>query len=176
MAYSSLTSLTAWWHTSNTKSHCQATAVTRRTLQPPKQTARQHSRSVTAAADPFSRKLRKSCHQQLHTSRHCSCQSPRAAGDHVADVFNVNSADTNQLQTALNRAIAAEDYALASQVRDKLQAVVGSDSGTADWRDLGIPEWLADRVERMGFKYATGWLHHDNCWFSLSHIVSKVVR
>lgn len=64
----------------------------------------------------------------------------------------------NQLQTALNRAIAAEDYALASQVRDKLQAVVGSDNGTADWRELGVPEWLADRVERMGFKYATGWL------------------
>lgn len=61
----------------------------------------------------------------------------------------------NQLQTALNRAIAAEDYALASQVRDKLQAVVGSDNGTADWRELGVPEWLADRVERMGFKYAT---------------------
>lgn len=62
----------------------------------------------------------------------------------------------NQLQTALNRAIAAEDYALASQVRDKLQAVVGSDNGTADWRELGVPDWLADRVERMGFKYATG--------------------
>ena len=150
MAYSSLTSLTTWWHKS---AHSQL-AARLQMPKPLKQSLRQHP-PVTAAAQRSSKSLHRSCRQQTHTNRH-SCQ---AAGDHIADVFDVNSADTNQLQTALNRAIAAEDYALASQVRDKLQAVVGGDNGTADWRHLGVPEWLADRVERMGFKYATGRLH-----------------
>lgn len=150
MAYSSLTSLTTWWHKST---HSQLTARLQ-TLKPLKHSSRQHL-PVKAAAYWSSKRLHSRCRQQSRTNRH-SCQ---AAGDHLADVFDVNSADTNQLQTALNRAIAAEDYALASQVRDKLQAVVGSDTGTADWRHLGVPEWLADRVERMGFKYATGRLH-----------------
>ena len=157
MAYSSLTSLTTWWHKST---HSQL-AARLQTSKPLKQSFRQPP-PVTAAAHWSSKRSHRSCHHQTRTSRH-SCQ---AAGDHVADVFDVNSADTNQLQTALNRAIAAEDYALASQVRDKLQSVVGGDIGTADWRHLGVPEWLADRVERMGFKYATGQLHRtaDNTW------------
>ena len=100
--------------------------------------------------------------KQTQHTKHRQAVRPaaQASGDHIADVFDINSADTNQLQTALNRAIAAEDYVTASQVRDQLQSVVGGDTGTADWRDLGVPEWLADRAERMGFKYATGlpWL------------------
>ena len=149
MAYSCLTSLTSWWHTST---HGQL-AARLQTPKPLKQSLRQHSPGTAAAHWP-SKGWQRSCRQHTCPNRH-SCQ---AAGDHIADVFDVNSADTNQLQTALNRAIAAEDYAMASQVRGKLQAVVGSDTGTADWRHLGVPEWLADRVERMGFKYATGCL------------------
>lgn len=160
MAYSSLTNLTTWWHRSN---HKQLTAQ----LQTPKQIVWLHSSPVTALAHRSGKRVHKSCRQQLRTSRHSSCQ---AAGDHIADVFDINSADTNQLQTALNRAIAAEDYALAGQVRDKLQAVVGSNTGTADWRQLGVPEWLADRVERMGFKFATGWLIMTVCKCLVSHI------
>lgn len=156
MAYANLTSLTTWWHKSN---HRQLTAQIQ-TPQLQKQIVRQHSSPVTALAHRFGKRVHRSCRQQLPVNRHSRCQ---AAGDHIADVFDINSADTNQLQTALNRAIAAEDYALASQVRDKLQAVVGSDTGTADWRQLGVPEWLADRVERMGFKYATGWLAMTVC-------------
>ena len=90
--------------------------------------------------------------------KHNICQAAHTPGDHISEVFDINSADTNQLQTALNRAIAAEDYTLAGHVRDQLQHVVGGDTGTADWRQLGVLEWLADRVERMGFKYATGLL------------------
>lgn len=87
--------------------------------------------------------------------KHNICQAAHTPGDHISEVFDINSADTNQLQTALNRAIAAEDYTLAGHVRDQLQHVVGGDTGTADWRQLGVLDWLADRVERMGFKYAT---------------------
>lgn len=163
MAYSNLTSLTTWWHKSN---HRQLTAQLH-TPKLQKHPVRQHSSPVTALAHRSSKRVHRSCRQQLHGNRHSSCQ---AAGDHIADVFDINSADTNQLQTALNRAIAAEDYALASQVRDKLQAVVGSNTGTADWRQLGVPEWLADRVERMGFKFATGLLPMTACQCLVGHV------
>ena len=175
MAYSSLTSLTTWWHKSHVQPHHQLTARLK-TLRPLKTPVTQHCRPVAAAADWSSWQLpagpsHRSWRQQLRTS---SCQATQAADDHTADVFDVNSADTNQLQTALNRAIAAEDYTLAGQVRDKLQAVVGSDTGTADWRQLGVPEWLADRVERMGFKYATGWLYMTafNAWSVVCRVES----
>ncbi len=156
MAYTSLSSLTAWWHSAlaHNPSH-RLSARSRTTVFVPH---KQPSPSAVVLSCKSSRHIcgNRSCanHKQSRTKlRHRVCP---AAGEHLADVFDVNSADTNQLQTALNRAIAAEDYTLASQVRDQLQHVLGSHIGTADWRQLGVPEWLADRAERMGFKYATG--------------------
>ncbi|WIA41652.1 hypothetical protein OEZ86_009006 [Tetradesmus obliquus] len=68
--------------------------------------------------------------------------------------------DNNQLQTALAVAIAAEDYALASRIKERLQQKL-AESGSAvvskpmDWAALGVPEWLADRAERLGFLFPT---------------------
>ena len=65
--------------------------------------------------------------------------------------------DTNRLTTALNTAINAEDYRLAAQIRDRLTELSGHDSEvTADWTKLGIPEWLAERAERIGYRFPTG--------------------
>ncbi len=156
MAYTNLTSLTAWWQSAlaHNPSH-RLSARSRTTVSVPH---KQPSPSAVVLSCKSSRYARGNhrCanHKQTRTKlRHSICP---AAGEHIADVFDINSADTNQLQTALNRAIAAEDYTLASQLRDQLQHVLGTYIGTADWRQLGVPEWLADRVERMGFKYATG--------------------
>ncbi|DBA95016.1 hypothetical protein WJX77_005449 [Trebouxia sp. C0004] len=154
MAYTSLPSLTAWWQSAlaHNLSH-RLSARSHTTVSVP----HKQPSSAVALSYKASRYVRGNhhcaAHKQARTKlRHTVCP---AAGNHIADVFDINSADTNQLQTALNRAIAAEDYTLASQVRDQLQHVLGAHIGTADWRQLGVPEWLADRVERMGFKYAT---------------------
>lgn len=65
--------------------------------------------------------------------------------------------DLNQLQTALNRAIAADDWEAAAKVRDLLRALTGADGQlAADWKALGIQGWLADRAESMGFSFPTG--------------------
>ena len=65
--------------------------------------------------------------------------------------------DTNQLTTALNIALAAEDYGLAARIRDRLTEVTGNDSElSADWIKLGIPEWLAERAEKIGYRFPTG--------------------
>lgn len=68
--------------------------------------------------------------------------------------------DQNQLQTALNTAIASEDYALASRLRDRLKGLLG-DAGSSkglpgDWQSLGILDWLAERAERLGYRFPTG--------------------
>jgi ATP-dependent helicase YprA (DUF1998 family) len=67
--------------------------------------------------------------------------------------------DINRLQTSLSRAVAAEDYATAAKLRDQLNTVSGRDAGKptppSGWQGLGIPEWLSDRVERLGFMLPT---------------------
>jgi superfamily II DNA/RNA helicase len=68
--------------------------------------------------------------------------------------------DLNQLQTALHAAVAAEDWAAAASARDALAAAVGADAGAgrgapADWAALGLPPWLADRAEALGFPLPT---------------------
>lgn len=70
---------------------------------------------------------------------------------------NHSSMDRNQLYTTLNAAIAAEDYALASRIRDALSSSSGLDPTVipADWHHLGIVEWLADRAESLGFRVPT---------------------
>ena len=72
-------------------------------------------------------------------------------------------ADLNQLQTALNRAIASEEWDLAAKIRDLLRLLTSDASGSgggggraADWRGLGVLGWLADRAENLGFTLPTG--------------------
>ena len=74
--------------------------------------------------------------------------------------------DANQLQTALHTAIAAEDYKAAAELRDRLSQLVGRDRLSADWHGLGLPGWLADRVEGLGYKYPTGILLIMVWWLS----------
>ncbi|KAI3429427.1 hypothetical protein D9Q98_005521 [Chlorella vulgaris] len=70
--------------------------------------------------------------------------------------LSVDQADLNQLQTALNTAIAAEDWQAAAKLRDQLRQVVGSEGQTAaDWKALGVLDWLADRAESLGFSFPT---------------------
>ena len=91
--------------------------------------------------------------------------------------------DANWVQTALNKAVEQEDYARASQcvpsahlgspraarcllraalrratrrrLRDRLRKLVGEWAGPTDWYGLGVPKWLADRAERLGFRSPT---------------------
>eukprot|EP00884_Botryococcus_braunii_P004571 jgi/Botrbrau1/14114/Bobra.182_3s0057.1 len=67
--------------------------------------------------------------------------------------------DQNQLQTALNTAIASEDYARASRLRDRIKTLLGEagKSGLpADWQALGVLDWLASRAEGLGYRFPTG--------------------
>ncbi len=72
--------------------------------------------------------------------------------------------DLNQLHTALHAAIAAENYALAAQLRDLLNMALGGDVNEhpADWQRLGVLDWLADRAEDLGYKIPTG-MHGGLC-------------
>ncbi|KXZ43487.1 hypothetical protein GPECTOR_89g507 [Gonium pectorale] len=65
--------------------------------------------------------------------------------------------DTNALQTALAAAISLEDFALAAAFRDRLRSVEGGllAAGRIDWAATGLPDWLADRVRRLGFRFPT---------------------
>lgn len=62
--------------------------------------------------------------------------------------------DLNQVQTALNVAIAGEDYVEAARLRDILTKAMGEQQ-VADWHKLGLPEWLAERAERLGYRQPT---------------------
>lgn len=69
--------------------------------------------------------------------------------------------DLNKLQTALNTAISAEDWALAAKLRDLLRMLTGAEGQggaklAADWKGLGILPWLAERAENLGFSFPTG--------------------
>ncbi|KAK9909664.1 hypothetical protein WJX75_005823 [Coccomyxa subellipsoidea] len=76
-----------------------------------------------------------------------------ARGDSLGDL---EPTDANELTTALNNAIAAEDYALATTLRDRLMQLSGGDAGPpADWQNLDIPTWLADRAEHIGYRFPT---------------------
>lgn len=98
------------------------------------------------------------CHttHSLHGKRAVrSCASNADQSSGADDILR--DQDTNRLTTALNTAINAEDYRLAAQIRDRLTELSGHDSEvTADWTKLGIPGWLAERAERIGYRFPTG--------------------
>jgi hypothetical protein len=72
---------------------------------------------------------------------------------------HIDSIDLNQLQTALNNAIASENYELAAKIRDVLALAIGLDSDdttpSGDWRRVGILEWISDRAEDLGYRLPT---------------------
>lgn len=84
-----------------------------------------------------------------HRTRHVCC-----ATEHSSDP-DLSRLDSNQLQTALNTAIAGEDWKQAANLRDALHTQTG-EASQLDWRQYGLPEWLADRVDRLGYRFPTG--------------------
>ena len=103
---------------------------------------------------PKSQQTRSHSLDKLSSRRTRGTKVQAAGGDVLGDL---EPSDANELTTALNKAIAAEDYKLASTLRDKLRQLSGSDAGPpADWQNLGIPTWLADRAEHIGYRFPTG--------------------
>jgi hypothetical protein len=41
------------------------------------------------------------------------------------------------------------------RLRDRLRTLVGEWAGPTDWFGLGVPQWLAERTERLGFAFPT---------------------
>lgn len=61
---------------------------------------------------------------------------------------------------------------LSCRIKERLHVKL-VESGSAvvsrpmDWRALGVPEWLADRAERLGFLFPTGvqsWMDMREAW------------
>lgn len=99
-------------------------------------------------------------HPPFGCGRHAR-QHPHAAASYDGSIDGPSDADilkmdSNQLQTALNVAIASEDYALAAVLRDALTRLMGENPKPADWQQMGVLDWLAERAERLGFRYPTG--------------------
>lgn len=69
---------------------------------------------------------------------------------------NLSGMDLNQLQTALALAIENEDYGAAAAVRDAINSATGNKAASIDWAALGLPEWLFDRAQRLGYRFPTG--------------------
>ncbi len=59
--------------------------------------------------------------------------------------------DVNWLHTRLYDAMRTEDYQTAADMRDQIAELLGTSDADADWRRLGVPEWLADWLERLGY-------------------------
>lgn len=132
--------------------HSCASASARRTRLP--------ATSCSRTQHAFSR-------QQAHRRSKLTCQQSepgraRLLSCQAASESQPNSSeqDANQLVTQLNSALAQEDYARASQLRDQLKAIQGSSDSLADWREYGCPDWLADRAEKLGFRFPTGIIPH----------------
>ena len=95
--------------------------------------------------------------QRAH-GKHPSCRQwgCRSAAEGAAGFGNFEHMDSNELQTALNNALASEDYSLAAKLRDQLQTIQGKGHFVLDWRALGVPDWLAERAEQMGYRFPAG--------------------
>lgn len=80
----------------------------------------------------------------------CACAAAGAESQYDSLV------DVNRLQTQLSKAVAAQDFTEAARIRDRLTDVCGDESTSrTGWTGLGVPDWLADRAERLGFVMPT---------------------
>lgn len=85
-----------------------------------------------------------------------TCPSAADGGDGEGSAPDPSALDFNQLHTALNAAIAADDFELAAQIRDVIAAAAGHDpSLPSDWGRLGVLDWLVERAEDLGFRIPT---------------------
>lgn len=62
--------------------------------------------------------------------------------------------DVNHLHSLLARAVDAELYEEACFIRDRIQGLMET-SNTSSWRELGVLDWLIDRVDDLGFSIPT---------------------
>ncbi|CAG9465791.1 unnamed protein product [Pedinophyceae sp. YPF-701] len=124
-----------------------------RLLLPAARTAPAAPRHATPALRPGGRPVRRSEQRAREGAPRCRmCRSTIARASQIDE----ESEDANQLLTLLNLAIKNEDYAQASQLRDRIQEVLGvSDIRDASWHKPGVPEWLADRAEQLDFRITT---------------------
>jgi hypothetical protein len=88
------------------------------------------------------------------SSRRSSVVARATAGEQPPAAVT-DTDDLNVLQTALRAAVEREDYAAAAALRDRIDLLSPDGEGLEGWRELGLPEWLADRVERCGFNFPT---------------------
>ena len=69
-------------------------------------------------------------------------------------------ADLNWLHTRLQVALEREDYTEALNLRDRIRRCADLNNGAgiateAAWTNLGVPDWLADRLERLSLPLPT---------------------
>lgn len=92
----------------------------------------------------------------LHCRKPCHLKFVRTSATTEQSDHPDSLVDVNRLQTQLSKAVAAEDFAEAAQIRDQLKEVCGDESTSrTGWTGLGVPDWLADRAERLGFLMPT---------------------
>ena len=132
-----------------------------------------------STSNPLQRAAR--CAPRVRAS--AASASSDSGGGSPAGGAEAHLEDANWVQTALNKAVEQEDYARASQcvpnahlgplraagrllcaalrhatrhrLRDRLRKLVGEWAGPTDWYGLGVPKWLADRAESLGFRSPT---------------------
>lgn len=64
--------------------------------------------------------------------------------------------DLNVLQTCLHEALVQEDYGAAARLRDRIKVLSGGVEQIGEsWQRLGLPGWLADRADQLGFTVPT---------------------
>ena len=98
----------------------------------------------------------------MHTRVHCIAQrqAPQTLSSHA--LAFLAQVDPNALFTELNLALQSEDYAKAARIRDALRRSQDSEApALLDWHGYGIPEWLCERAEQLGWRYPTGVLCRD---------------
>ena len=84
----------------------------------------------------------------------CRAMGPAKMCDGGDDAEMMN--DLNWIQTRLHVALDAEDYVEAAALRDRIRRITGAGAGVeAAWSTLGVPDWLADRLDRLNFPLPT---------------------
>lgn len=74
----------------------------------------------------------------------------------AADPAAESSDDVNVLMTALNAAVAREDFRAAAAWQKRLDAVRGGDAeARGDWAAHGAPQWLQRRLADLGMRFPT---------------------
>ena len=97
-------------------------------------------------------------YRQAPHARRLTSARGRAATVLAYDDFAPDDASAeslNWLHTQLHMAIDSQDYETAAQLRDRIRRCAGISADEASWSTLGVPDWLADRLERLNLPLPT---------------------